>query len=799
MRLSGIFLICCSIALLPGAFAESSVITWGRNLLANGGRTNQPADLTNIVAVSCSGYPYLALRADGTAVAWGEAGGNNGPAFPNAVAIDAGYNHVMLMQHDGTLVARGYYGNTSNLMTAPVSSPPRLPNVNAFTCGGVHDAALLGDGTVVAWGLSSTQTNVPAGLVGVIAIDAGRLHTVALKNDGTVVAWGDNAYGQCDVPAGLTEVTAVAAGHFFNVALKSDGTLAGWGDNTFGQLNFPPDATNVVVVSAGRNHCLARRNDGTLIAWGDNQYGQASIPADLPDVLAFSAGSYNNIVLSGPPDPEIFPQSQTVHAGLRASFGVLAGGVGRIRYQWRHDGTEIPGATGVVLSLTNVQPAHAGIYTVEVMDDTGSVISSPASLAVVPTPLIVEQPTNQVTYLYGSVTFQVTAHGAEPIHYQWQFQGTNIDGATNAILTFSPTSLRQAGAYSVLITNEFGTVTSSDALLKVTSLAAWGRAGEAFVPDEATNVVAIATLIGYNVALRKDGTVVTWGTTAPAVPSDLTNAIAVSAGQNFAVALLADRTVRAWGQPTSSSSTNVPAGLTNVVAIAAGLRESLALKEDGTLVRWGSGSTLASGLSNIVDITSWTSRRVALRQDGSIVDWSSGALVPDATNAVALDALERAAAITAEGLPVVWPSPFPAAPPHLTNLTAIGVGLSHVLALRGDGTLGAWGSNGDVTNGPPGLTNVVAIAVGAFHNLVLIDEDRAEFVPPEIRSVIYNESVRVSFPTRRGWRYRLEYKDALSDEHWTMLPPIPGDGTVQVASDPNPSPRGRFYRVRQVH
>ena len=78
-------------------------------------------------------------------------------------------------------------------------------------------------GTVVAWGKNDHgQTQVPAGLTGVVAIAAGRWHTVALKADGTVVAWGWNLEGQTDVPAGLTGVVAIAAGSRHTVALKLD-------------------------------------------------------------------------------------------------------------------------------------------------------------------------------------------------------------------------------------------------------------------------------------------------------------------------------------------------------------------------------------------------------------------------------------------------------------------------------------------------------------------------------------------------------------------------------------------------
>ena len=61
---------------------------------------------------------------------------------------------------------------------------------------------------------------------------------------------------------------------------------------------------------------------------------------------------------------------------------------------------------------------------------------------------------------------------------------------------------------------------------------------------------------------------------------------AVAAGSYHSLALKADGTVVSWGHNTSGQ-TNVPASLSNVVAIAAGGRHSLALKEDGTIAAWG--------------------------------------------------------------------------------------------------------------------------------------------------------------------------------------------------------------------
>ena len=92
---------------------------------------------------------------------------------------------------------------------------------NGFAGYTVHSLALKNDGTVVAWGSNNYgQTNVPAGLTGVIAVAAGHRHSLALKSNGTVVVWGDNSQGQTNVPAGLAGVTAIAASGDHSLVLK---------------------------------------------------------------------------------------------------------------------------------------------------------------------------------------------------------------------------------------------------------------------------------------------------------------------------------------------------------------------------------------------------------------------------------------------------------------------------------------------------------------------------------------------------------------------------------------------------
>ena len=65
----------------------------------------------------------------------------------------------------------------------------------------------------------------------------------------------------------------------------------------------------------------------------------------------------------------------------------------------------------------------------------------------------------------GTATFTVYAAGALPLSYQWNFNGVNISGATNAVLTLTNAQFSQTGNYAVLVTNTAGSILSSNALL----------------------------------------------------------------------------------------------------------------------------------------------------------------------------------------------------------------------------------------------------------------------------------------------------------------------------------------------
>jgi len=186
--------------------------------------------------------------------AWGISSQAQVPAgTSNAVAIAAGDDHSLALRADGTVVAwggRNWYGQTD------VS--PQATNVIAIAAGGNHSLALRADGTAVGWGINLYgQTDVPPQATNLIAIAAGYNHSLALRADGTVVGWGQNSWGQTAAPSQATNVIAIAAGRDHSLALRADGTVVAWGRNTSGQTNVPSFLTNVVAIAGGRNHSLA--------------------------------------------------------------------------------------------------------------------------------------------------------------------------------------------------------------------------------------------------------------------------------------------------------------------------------------------------------------------------------------------------------------------------------------------------------------------------------------------------------------------------------------------------------------
>jgi endonuclease/exonuclease/phosphatase family metal-dependent hydrolase len=84
-------------------------------------------------------------------------------------------------------------------------------------------------------------------------------------------------------------------------------------------------------------------------------------------------------------------------------------------------------------------------------------------------PVIVTQPQSQTNAVGATITFSVGAGGSGTLACQWQFNGTNIAGATANPFILVDAQLTNNGNYSVVVTNLFGSVASSNAVLLLTN------------------------------------------------------------------------------------------------------------------------------------------------------------------------------------------------------------------------------------------------------------------------------------------------------------------------------------------
>jgi hypothetical protein len=183
---------------------------------------------------------------------------------------------------------------------------------------------------------------------------------------------------------------------------------------------------------------------------------------------------------TGLPAIVVQPESRTNAIGSDALFTVVATGAAPLKFQWRFNGTNLPGATTYSYARTNAQPADAGSYTVVVTNSQGSVTSSIATLSIAlpppPPPLLYEP------FDYSNVGGPVSANTPG----NWISSGTGVDDfnitSGNLFHAGLPASIGNSatnGGAGVAIRRLFGQTLNSgtvyfSVLFNLISYAGWG-------------------------------------------------------------------------------------------------------------------------------------------------------------------------------------------------------------------------------------------------------------------------------------------------------------------------------------
>ena len=360
------------------------------------------------------------------------------------------------------VVSNPYGSVTSSNATLDVKSPPSVvsqPQSLTVVQGSPASFSVTagGDGPFTyQWrfgGVNIAGATAPSvGLASALTNDAGLYSVVISSPYGSVTS--SNALLTVRVPPFIVTQPAPATQTVLTGGNASITVVAG-GDPT---LTYQWRITGVNVPGATAATL-------TLTAVQTNQLGLYSVVVSNP----YGSVTSSNATLDVKTAPFVAsqPQSLAVLVGSPASFSVTAGGDGPFTYQWRFGGVNITGATAPSVGLASAVTNDAGLYSVVISSPYGSVTSSNAALTVNVPPTIITHPQPLATVLGSNATFTVVATGAPTLAYQWRFNGATIAGANAASLTLVNVQANQVGLYSVVVTNPFGTATSTNAALTV--------------------------------------------------------------------------------------------------------------------------------------------------------------------------------------------------------------------------------------------------------------------------------------------------------------------------------------------
>ena len=169
----------------------------------------------------------------------------------------------------------------------------------------------------------------------------------------------------------------------------------------------------------------------------------------------------------GAPSITLQPFARGVAFGDSIQMNVSAVSPIPVSYQWYFNAAPLPGETNASLLLTNADSSRTGAYYAVASNADGAVNSLTNILTVITNTTVIGQPASALVNPGGSTTISVTATSSLSLTYQWQFNGTDIPGATNASLTLSNAQTAASGSYQVLLTTSEGTISPTAVQIQV--------------------------------------------------------------------------------------------------------------------------------------------------------------------------------------------------------------------------------------------------------------------------------------------------------------------------------------------
>jgi hypothetical protein len=249
---------------------------------------------------------------------------------------------------------------------------------------------------------------------------------------------------------------------------------SGSGAITFNNVDFTDDATftNVAVYSTYQVTGPDPNADRTFGTVGLSAQSvlltNDTINVNAEPKTANSRSSIAAIILTDKPVVTQDPTSSTNNDGAALILNGSAIGILPLSYQWRLNGAPISGATNASYTNANLSAADAGNYDLVVTNSYGSAVSAEAAITVNVNLALVTDLASSTNFLTMTRVLNYAVGGAPPITYSWTKNGQPLSDTTSSLVLTNLQASNQ-GAYQVVASNPYGSITSSVANVTVIS------------------------------------------------------------------------------------------------------------------------------------------------------------------------------------------------------------------------------------------------------------------------------------------------------------------------------------------
>jgi alpha-tubulin suppressor-like RCC1 family protein len=725
--------------------SDNTLWTWGDNSFGFLGQNDNNISRSSPIQIGTSSWTAvatglsvsIAIRADNRLFSWGRAlGGTLGlnddipRSSPTQIgtstwtSVDVSNSNAIAIRSDGALFTwgEGASGGLGNGVVINRSSPVQVTSllsetsVNSYAtyigsstpylswtqlaAGSSTFAGITSDGRLWTWGLNASgqlgnntivdvSYPIPIGTSSWTQVSisrdgtpSGTLHTMyAIRRDGALFSWGNNNFGQTGlsdrvhrsspVQVGTSSWTSINAGLSYAGAIRTDGGLFVWGNPTINGV-------------LGTNDAISRSSPVQLgtSSWISINCGYAHTAAILSTGALFTWGLNTNGQLGS---NTILARSSPVQVGTSSWVAVSTGG-----------------------STTAAIRSDRGLFT------WGSAIAGAlASNAVIHRSSPVQVGTSSWTAISSSGN-NTLARRTDGAIFGWGINGIGQIGDGTVTNKSSPVQIGTS-SWTIVSVNGDSNNVASGAIRSDGRLYTWGAGNTGqlgiFRLNDQSSPVAVPAIsdswttasTGFNtgIAIRNDGLLFTWGSN--------------TSGQ------LGDNTV-------ANKSAPVQVGNSSWASVSAGSSTTYAIRSDAALYAWGGNAQLGQvgdgtfiNKSSPVQIgtNSWTlvdsnsgTTVSAIRNDGILFLWGNGA-----------NGQLGGYRLNVYGSPVQLLS-------MNDSWTTVGAGNSHVIAVRSDGALFAWGAgafgrlgdNTTVDKSIPtkiGSSSWIAVSANEFSSLAI--------------------------------------------------------------------------------